>query len=138
VYPPIAVVQIDSYSKVNNIHGAHFWVCMMATVGAFIDCKIRSDFRMGGSTLHPSQNSPIRVHPSIILQPKKETLPYIESSKRVKSLHTRQRAEHLLHDIGGLGREGNVGRTKPIGGPASTRKWHPTPRYSSSGVTRQT
>jgi hypothetical protein len=52
VYPPIAVVQIDSYSKVNNIHGAHFWVCMMATVGAFIDCKIRSDFRMGGSTLH--------------------------------------------------------------------------------------
>jgi hypothetical protein len=51
VYPPIAVVQIDSYSKVNKIHAAHFWVCMMATVGAFIDCQIRSDFRMGASTL---------------------------------------------------------------------------------------
>jgi hypothetical protein len=30
VYPPITVVQIDSYSKVNKIHAAHFWVCMMA------------------------------------------------------------------------------------------------------------
>jgi hypothetical protein len=54
VYPPIVVVQIDFYSKVNKIHVAHFWVCMMATVGAFIDCQIRSDFRMGASTLlHP-------------------------------------------------------------------------------------
>jgi hypothetical protein len=44
VYPPIAVVQIDSYSKLNKIHEAHFWVCMVATVGAFIDCHIRSDF----------------------------------------------------------------------------------------------
>jgi hypothetical protein len=51
VYPPIVVVQIDFYSKVNKIHVAHFWVCMMATVGAFIDCKIRSNFRMGASTL---------------------------------------------------------------------------------------
>jgi hypothetical protein len=51
VYPPIAIVQVDSYSKVNKIHAAHFWVCMMATVGAFIDCEIRSDFRMGASTL---------------------------------------------------------------------------------------
>jgi hypothetical protein len=54
VSPPIPVVQIDSYSKVNKIHAAHFWVCMMATVGAFIDCEIRSDFRMGASTLHGS------------------------------------------------------------------------------------
>jgi hypothetical protein len=52
VYPPIAVVQIDSYSKVNKIHATHFWVCMVATMGAFIDCKIRSIFRMGASTLH--------------------------------------------------------------------------------------
>jgi hypothetical protein len=51
VYPPIAVVQIDSYSKVNKIHATHFWVCMVATVGAFIDCQIRSNFRMGASTL---------------------------------------------------------------------------------------
>jgi hypothetical protein len=51
VYPSIAVVQIDSYSKVNKIHAAHFWVCMLATLGAFIDCEIRSDFRMGASTL---------------------------------------------------------------------------------------
>jgi hypothetical protein len=42
--PPIAVVLIDSYSKVNKIHAAHFWVCMMATLGVFIDCKIRSNF----------------------------------------------------------------------------------------------
>jgi hypothetical protein len=42
VYPPIAVVQIDSYSKVNKIRVAHFWVCMVATVGAFIDCEIRA------------------------------------------------------------------------------------------------
>jgi hypothetical protein len=52
VYPPIAFVQIDSYSKVNKIHAAHFWVCMMATVAAFIDYKIRFDFRMGASTLN--------------------------------------------------------------------------------------
>jgi hypothetical protein len=51
VYPSIALVQIDSYSKVNKIHAAHFWVCMVATVGAFIYCQIRSDFRMGASTL---------------------------------------------------------------------------------------
>jgi hypothetical protein len=53
VYPPIVVIQIDSYSKVNKIHAAHFWMCMVATVGAFIDCEIRSDFRMGASTLEP-------------------------------------------------------------------------------------
>jgi hypothetical protein len=51
VYPPRAVVQIDSYSKVNKIHVAHFWVYIMATMGAFIDCEIRSNFRMGASTL---------------------------------------------------------------------------------------
>jgi hypothetical protein len=51
VYPPIAVVQVDSYSKVNKIHATHFWVCMVAIVGAFIDCQIRSDFQMGASTL---------------------------------------------------------------------------------------
>jgi hypothetical protein len=51
MYPPIAVVQIDSNSKVNKIHATHFWVCMMATVGTLIDCEIRSDFRMGASTL---------------------------------------------------------------------------------------
>jgi hypothetical protein len=52
VYSPIAVVQIDSYSKVNKIHAAHFWVCMVAIVGAFIDCQIRSDFRMDAPTLY--------------------------------------------------------------------------------------
>jgi hypothetical protein len=57
VYPPITVVQIDSYSKVNKIHAAHFWVCMVATVGAFIDCQIRSNFRMGASTLHGEDQS---------------------------------------------------------------------------------
>jgi hypothetical protein len=51
VYPPITVVQIDSYSKVNKIHTAHFWVCMLATMGTFIDYEIRSDFQMGVSTL---------------------------------------------------------------------------------------
>ena len=51
VYPPVVVVQIDSYSKLNKIHGAHFWVCMVATLGAFINCQIRSDFQMGASTL---------------------------------------------------------------------------------------
>jgi hypothetical protein len=51
VYPPIAVVQIDSYSKVNKIHATHFWVCMVATVGAFIDYGIRYNFRMAASTL---------------------------------------------------------------------------------------
>jgi hypothetical protein len=44
MYPPIVVVYLDSYSKVNKIHAAHFWVYMVAIVGAFIDCEIRSDF----------------------------------------------------------------------------------------------
>jgi hypothetical protein len=35
----------------NKIHAAHFWVCMLATMGAFINCEIRSDFQMGASTL---------------------------------------------------------------------------------------
>jgi hypothetical protein len=51
VCPRIVVVEIDSYSKVNKIHAAHFWVCMLATLGAFIDCEIRSNFQMGASTL---------------------------------------------------------------------------------------
>jgi hypothetical protein len=52
VYPPIAGVQIDSYSKVNKIHATHFWVCMVATVGTFLDCVIRSNFQMDASTLY--------------------------------------------------------------------------------------
>jgi hypothetical protein len=47
----IAVLKIDSYSNVNKIHAAHFWMCMLATLGAFIDCEIRSDFRMDAFTL---------------------------------------------------------------------------------------
>jgi hypothetical protein len=44
VYPKIVVAKIDSYSKVNKIHATHFWVCMLATVDAFIECEIKSDF----------------------------------------------------------------------------------------------
>jgi hypothetical protein len=36
---------------VSEIHVAHFWVCMLVTLDAFIDCEIRSNFRMGASTL---------------------------------------------------------------------------------------
>ena len=50
MYPPIAVVQIDSYSKLNKIHAIFFWVCMVATIGAFIDYQIRYNFRMDVST----------------------------------------------------------------------------------------
>jgi hypothetical protein len=44
VYPPIVVVQINSYSKVNKIHAAHFWVCMLATVGTFITARLGPTF----------------------------------------------------------------------------------------------
>jgi hypothetical protein len=30
----------------------HFWMSMLATLGAFIECKNRSDFPMGASTLY--------------------------------------------------------------------------------------
>jgi hypothetical protein len=36
---------------VNKIHATHFWVSMLTTLGAFIECKNRSDFQMGASTL---------------------------------------------------------------------------------------
>jgi hypothetical protein len=62
VYPRIAVVEIDSHSKVNKIHAAHFWVCMLATVGAFGECKIRSDFRMDASTLYQCSGTEIVIN----------------------------------------------------------------------------
>ena len=50
VCPPIVVVQIDSYCVVNKIHATHFWMCMLAFLGGFIECKNRCDFQMGAST----------------------------------------------------------------------------------------
>jgi hypothetical protein len=37
---------------VKKIHTTHFWVCMLGTLGAFIDCKNRYNFQMGASTLY--------------------------------------------------------------------------------------
>jgi hypothetical protein len=42
----LAVGIVDSYSKVNKIHKVHFWVYMLAILGAFLDCEIRYDFQI--------------------------------------------------------------------------------------------
>jgi hypothetical protein len=47
---------------VNKIHATHFWVCMLTTLGGFIECKNRSDFRMGASTLMQLDNQITACH----------------------------------------------------------------------------
>ena len=42
---------MDSYCVVNKNHATHFWVCMMVTLGGFIDYENRSNFWIGASTL---------------------------------------------------------------------------------------
>jgi hypothetical protein len=50
----------------NKIHASHIWVSMLVILGAFIDCRYRSDFQMGASTLREIFNRMQGIHYSSI------------------------------------------------------------------------
>jgi hypothetical protein len=51
VYPPIVIVNIDSYYAMDMIHATNIWVFMVLILGVFINCGNVSDIRVGASSL---------------------------------------------------------------------------------------